>query len=135
MIYIIVLVLVGGGLFLLMNRGSTNNDSEFTQIEVAGVTYDNEDGSSRQSIINRLNEGDNISLKKEPHNEHDENAVAVLSGKKRIGYIPKSLNKQVINLINHHRIISIVISEIFELGQDYLGIEIELELKEGSLNK
>ena len=42
-----------------------------------------------QVIIGTLKEGDVLLLEREPKNEYDTNAVAIIFGAKRIGYIPK----------------------------------------------
>jgi hypothetical protein len=60
----------------------------FTQ--VAGVKHENADGSSRQDIIALLNVFDVLKLEAEPDNEHDPNAVMVLTeDREQIGYLPR----------------------------------------------
>lgn len=71
--------------------------SFFTKI--AGVTYENEDGTSRQDIIRRhCDPGDALILSPEPDNAFSDNAVAVYVAKKgwfgglkayQIGYLPE----------------------------------------------
>ena len=46
--------------------------------KVVGVTFDNEDGSSRQDYISRLQVGDTLILEHDPDNRHDRDAVKVL---------------------------------------------------------
>ena len=58
-------------------------------VSLRGVTFDNEDGSSRQQIIRTLNKGQPLMLQAEPNNKHDRWAVAVYAGSgEKIGYLP-----------------------------------------------
>lgn len=51
---------------------------EVIKTKVFGVSHKNEDGESRQKLIRKhLNDGDELLLQREPHNEYDSNAVAV----------------------------------------------------------
>lgn len=59
------------------------------KLKVVGVTFDNEDGTSRQFLLGKLKKGDNIILRREPHNKYDVNAIAVWSDIGQIGYIAK----------------------------------------------
>ena len=63
--------------------------------KVAGVTYCNEDGTSRASIISSMSEWDEIALVRDPLNEYDSNAVKVCVLKngelQQIGFLEKSL--------------------------------------------
>lgn len=45
--------------------------------KVVGVTFANEDGSSRADVIATMNESDPIVLERDPFNEYDSNAVKV----------------------------------------------------------
>lgn len=58
------------------------------RLRVVGERFDNEDGTSRQEEIGRLNVGDPIQLEREPSNPFDPSAVAVISPHGiRIGYL------------------------------------------------
>ena len=67
--------------------------------KVVGVTFTNDDGSSRASIIARMRESDKIFLEREPLNPYDSNAVKVLvhqnGEKKQIGYLSKDVAAEV----------------------------------------
>lgn len=57
-------------------------------LPACGETYDNEDGSSRQDEIARLEPGDLLFLVREPENPHDPLAVAIHSERGVcVGYI------------------------------------------------
>ena len=65
---------------------------------VAGVTFDNDDGEKRQDVIRDFCvTGSRIRLEAEPNNPHDISAVAVHLHKadKKIGYIPKAISSDV----------------------------------------
>jgi HIRAN domain len=66
------------------------------QIRVAGVSFDNRDGSSRQAYIRLVKKGDGLVLRREPDNFFDPNAMAVdwtdAQGHPcQLGYVPRSL--------------------------------------------
>jgi hypothetical protein len=57
--------------------------------KVVGVSYENKDGTSRQSIIERCRPGEILRLVREPDNPHDTNAVKVLrQNGEQLGYLP-----------------------------------------------
>jgi len=49
-------------------------------IKLRGVSYENEDGTSRQELIAQCRRNNSLILKAEPDNPHDRHAVAVLNG-------------------------------------------------------
>lgn len=61
--------------------------------KVVGVTFSNEDGSSRARIIAGMNESDTICLERDPYNQYDSNAVKVCviknGEKKQIGFLDR----------------------------------------------
>lgn len=66
---------------------------------VTGVTFTNEDGSSRRAIIESMSEADTICLERDPYNQYDSNAVKVCVAKGgrnlQIGYLDKNLAAQI----------------------------------------
>jgi hypothetical protein len=63
--------------------------------KVTGVTFSNEDGTSRASIIASMSEDDEIILERDPLNQYDSNAVKVCVKKDgkvhQIGFVEKAL--------------------------------------------
>lgn len=63
--------------------------------KVTGVTFSNEDGTSRTRIIASMTENDEIILERDPYNQYDSNAVKVCVKKdskvQQIGFIEKVL--------------------------------------------
>jgi hypothetical protein len=128
----VILVIVGIIIIYKGYKYIVQTNSEFSHIEIAGVTFSNDDGTSRQLIISKLNKSDKLKLKPDPSNPHDENAIAVLNMRGLIvGWIPRGINIQVLELLKENKIKSVIVAEIY--GFDILGVQIELELKEGSI--
>lgn len=67
--------------------------------KVVGVTFSNEDGSSRTRIIASMSESDQICLERDPFNQFDSNAVKVCVVKngenKQIGFLAKDIASEV----------------------------------------
>lgn len=68
------------------------------KVKITGVTFNNEDGTSRRDIISRMTEHDSICLERDPLNQYDSNAVKVCVFKdgrnQQIGYLPKDIAEQ-----------------------------------------
>lgn len=61
-------------------------------LKVVGVTFKNDDGSSRADKIVEMSQNKDkvvIQLEREPQNPHDPNAIKVLADGKQIGYVGK----------------------------------------------
>jgi hypothetical protein len=63
---------------------------------VAGVTFDNRDGTPRQPFIRRVKKDDRLTLAREPENPFDPNAIAVrwedpAGDVRQLGYVPRAL--------------------------------------------
>lgn len=58
-------------------------------MKVVGVTFANEDGSSRKETILGMTTASPVDLIREPDNKYDKNAIKVITGDKQIGYIGK----------------------------------------------
>jgi hypothetical protein len=65
----------------------------FFDLEVVGVTYDNDDGTSRQEILSKCTEDDDIELKRAPMKKYP-NAIQVWTKHGCIGYISENDNKK-----------------------------------------
>ena len=66
--------------------------------KVVGVTFSNEDGSSRTEIIAGMTEFDKVCIERDPFNQYDANAVKVCvlknGEKKQIGFLPKGIAEE-----------------------------------------
>ena len=64
--------------------------------KIAGVSFTNRDGSSRQAALARCRAGENLRLVREADNPHDEEAVAVYSKRgEQLGYVTERANDDV----------------------------------------
>lgn len=67
--------------------------------KVVGVTFSNEDGSSRTRIIAGMTESDKVCIERDPFNQYDSNAVKVCvlknGEKKQIGFLAKEIAAEV----------------------------------------
>ncbi|HEY9721473.1 MAG TPA: HIRAN domain-containing protein [Oscillatoriaceae cyanobacterium] len=64
---------------------------------VAGISFENRDGSSRQAYARLVRRGDRLRLRREPENPHDGYALAVewldADGRAlQLGYVPRALS-------------------------------------------
>lgn len=68
--------------------------------KVVGVSRTNDDGTSRQDILAGCEEGDQLILERDEYNEHDENAIKVLTyDGEQIGYIKRELAAEIAPLM------------------------------------
>jgi hypothetical protein len=57
-------------------------------VKIVGANYPNSDGGNRRSEIAFCDPGEQIGLRPEPHNPHDEHAIAAFSARGfQIGYV------------------------------------------------
>lgn len=59
------------------------------KLKVVGVSFTNEDGANRQAIIEEMTANDTVTIRREPANKYDRNAIAVHTEKGQVGYIGK----------------------------------------------
>jgi len=100
-------------------------------INVVGVTYSNNDGSSRQNYISKMKLNDNIIIEKEPDNPYDSNAIKVLYGDGlQIGYLPMNKSELITSYINMGYKVSVSLVSINGGTDGYnYGCTIELKIK------
>jgi hypothetical protein len=79
---------------IINNNVVEDNDLDlFFDLEVVGVTYDNDDGTSRQEILSKCEEDEDIELKRAPMKKYP-NAIQVWTKHGCIGYISEKDNRQ-----------------------------------------
>ena len=76
---------------------------ELGYTKVAGVCFKNEDGSDRQTILERCEEGMIVNLIPEPDNPYDENAVKVVldSSGEQLGYINRHQAPDILRMLKY----------------------------------
>ena len=91
---------------------------------VAGVTYTNADGSSRQDVIKKMSPGDSISFKATRFN--NEPAIELYFMGKMIGYLPKVEARINYQRIKNDLLFDIVVEKVIEKNDKlYLDILIK----------
>ena len=82
---------------------------------VAGVSFSNDDGVSRQSLVLKCKHFDRIGLVREPNNPHGSTAVAVVNAAgQKLGYLHHANSLEIAPQIDAHREWFGVVSQVFE---------------------
>ena len=84
--------------------------------KVVGVTFSNEDGSSRARIIAGMSESDQICLERDPYNPYDANAVKVCvvknGSKKQIGFLSKDIASDISSKLRRNVTFSVYVASV-----------------------
>lgn len=109
---------------------------EEIRTKLRGVTKKNENGRSRQEIINeQISEGDDLSLIREPNNKYDPNAIAVYPDihfdvedtDDRLGYLSSELAEKLAPLKDSGQYIECRVLDVTgEEGEDNRGVNVLL---------
>lgn len=97
--------------------------------KVVGVTKQNEDRKNIQDILKDLYDGCDLTLKRDPQNPYDANAIKVYAAGDHIGYISKDLAKDLAPKMDKGVVVTASIDEITG-GEDglYYGCNIKIDL-------
>lgn len=96
-------------------------------IYVAGIRYENSDGSSRIKYLLKLTKNDKIKLLREPDNPYTEYAIKVVYGNNlQIGYIPKEKSKLISDYLDSNYPYDI---PNFSIERDEIGYRLRCSLK------
>lgn len=88
------------------------------KLKVVGVTFD-----GRQEIIKQLKKSDIITIRREPTNRFDTNAIAVISEKGQVGYIGKDYSSILAPMMDAGTKFEATIAELDEYkGTNYIHI-------------
>ena len=74
--------------------------------KVVGVSHKNDDGTSRQKLIRRLKEGEQLDVLRDPDNKYDRNAIVVcakfgiLRRRKQLGFLSAELAEEYAPLLD-----------------------------------
>lgn len=108
---------------------------------VAGVTFANPDGVSRQKIARALQPGDNAWLEHEPDNPYSSEALAVWTDQGQIGYVPARRCGWVKKALLAGDLLALQVESTGRVGQDGdyddtptgpYGVRVRVALKDGS---
>ena len=103
--------------------------------KIVGVSFANEDGSSRQEIIEKLKEDLEkktivLQLQRQRSNPHDENAVAVNTSKgKQLGFLSKKVSETIAPILDLGKPVTATVSSITGGWPMHLGMNIKLEFE------
>lgn len=78
------------------------------ELKVVGVTFKNDDGSSRKDLILAMTDQSPVMLEREPNNKYDPNAIKVLTDGGQIGYIGKDY--------------SAILAEYMDMGRQFTAM-------------
>lgn len=93
------------------------------KLKAVGVTFRNEDGSSRQELISKLDENAALFLVREPENQHDKNAIKVMTLFGQVGYIGKDYAAILAEMMDGGRKFTATVAKVDEYnGINYLHI-------------
>lgn len=98
-------------------------------IPLAGTTFDNPDGVNRQDVLAQVEQWERVNLVREANNSYDVNAVAVISSKGQLGYLPREQAKSIARHMDSGCSTLAKLSGVFG-GQDgkSLGAKLEVHL-------
>lgn len=97
----------------------------FVETTIAGVTFE-----GRQAQLEEEHVGNEITLKREPANRYDKNAIAVWSrqSKKQLGYVPRRVAAELAPIMDRQTKMRATIESIGRVENGYgpLGASIEI---------
>jgi hypothetical protein len=103
------------------------NDRHYANFHIAGFTYYN-----GVDVFESLKIGTPLSLKAEPENLHDPNAVAIYYKDEQIGYVPRVANellRKFLNL-NHSDLFEVKITQVTPDAHPEKQIRVVVRIKE-----
>ncbi len=94
---------------------------------LAGVRYDNEDGSSRQKIIGKLKLGEDLILERDTENKFDDAAVKVCRvGGEQIGFLDMDIAVEINARLKEGSRVDAKVTSINYIGK-FKEVEIQLQ--------
>ena len=72
--------------------------------KIAGVSFDNNDGTSRQAILKALRPGDRLLLQHAPMPGHPEAIQVVTSWGRQAGFLPSGMGRDVLRWFNEYKV-------------------------------
>jgi len=90
-------------------------------IFIAG--FNHYDGPEAESL---LQAGMPLQLNRQPHNQYDKNAIEILSGEAKLGYIPRLNNKTIARLMDEGIMVQAEIKEIIPDSGFFDNVKVEV---------
>jgi len=90
--------------------------------KITGVTQGN-----RQELTSELEPGDPLHLERAPENDHDPNAIKVLSGRDQVGWIRSGLTQKIAPRMDSGKSFSAIVANVTGGGEgENFGVNIEI---------
>lgn len=101
-----------------------DSDILLTHLTVAGTTH----AERADEVSWEIEEGDKMTMKRNPRNKYDKNAIGIYYRNIRIGWVPKSVNEILARLMDGERRLYFITTSI-EYQGDWLKIEGDVYMK------
>ncbi|MDQ1002776.1 hypothetical protein QFZ28_003176 [Neobacillus niacini] len=114
-------------------RQSPESMSETFFTKVAGVTFSNEDGSDRQSILKHCHTGESLLLIPAPNPDHPEAIKVCRNNKEQLGWLKSHVAEKMNPLLKRGKKVTAVISELTGGTEEKptKGCNIQITIDEG----
>ncbi len=99
------------------------NTVQLQESSVAGLQY--HDG---EIIWSQLQETDSLQLVREPGNAHDENAVAVYWKRYKLGYLPRTENTTISQMLDRNEYLTAHVTKLKESRNPWARVQLAVEL-------
>lgn len=105
---------------------------------IAGISFDNRDGSSRQDYARLVRKGDVLRLRREPENPHDPNAIAVEwvdrdEAALQLGYVPRPLAMLLAPLVDEGAKLQAKVIRAGGGGLRQIGVRMQIDIDASAL--
>jgi hypothetical protein len=128
------LLMGGTGIFLINNSGKAKPASGTQKIWLSTLFITGFEYYDGPGTENLLMVGMPLQLNRQPHNRYDKNAIEVLSGEAKLGYIPRVDNKIIAYLMDEGIPVQAEIKELFPHSSfDKVKVEVWYERPVNSL--
>ena len=95
--------------------------------KIAGITYNNYNGTNRQLILQRCHTGERLSLEREPDNQYDSNAIGVCrENGEQLGFLNQNLASQLAPELDRGYNSIVELTEITGASHDIRGANIKI---------
>ena len=114
---------LGHGVDHLASESQTNSGPGYSpssgssphpfEVQVAGVTYSNDDGSSRQHVVSMCHVDEHLLLIRDPGNQYDGNAIKVCrTTGAQLGFIPASVAANLAPLMDSGMKFTVIVENV-----------------------
>ena len=105
---------------------------------IAGISFDNRDGTRRQDHARLVRKGDVLTLRREPENPYDANAIAVCWVDRdgvalQLGYVPRPLAMLLAPLVDEGAQLSAKVIRTGGGGLQQVGVRMQIDIDTSAL--